>query len=240
MVALVQAKDYGEYVDLMYPTVIEEAGGRQEMIEAIRQARLGIAERGGKILEYSAGEPGDAVVSADKVFAVVPTVTKLDTPVSSITTHGYLLAISTDNGATWTFLDNSELTAGRTYLLVPDLPRSLKFPPDEAPVVVHKPAPEPSPPVAPPSRSALQIKTIEVANAMVAGAYHEFVADLYRPLVAGLGGPDKAATSFQRAFWSQHDAGRMMASSVEVDEPGADHFFALCAPRFCGYVAGSR
>lgn len=197
--ALYQARDYDEYVDRMYPTAIKEAGGRQEMIESIRQGRLDLAARGVEIPELSVGEPGDAMVSGSKVFAIVPTVMKIDTPTSSITTRGYFLAISTDKGATWKFLDNSMLTAERTHLLVPDLPRGLRFPKDEAPVVVKKPTPQPHPPAGSSSRNALQIETIAVANALIGGAYHEFVAGLYPPVVAVLGGPDKAAAFSRNA-----------------------------------------
>lgn len=244
-VALYQARDYGQLVDRMYPTVLEEAGGRQELIESFRQERLEVAERGGEILEYSVGEPGDAAISGGKIFAIVPTVTKLDTPVSSITTHGYLLAISTDHGATWKFLVGSTLIPGRTYLLVPDLPSGLKFPPDEAPVVVKKPTPEPHPPTGSPSRSALQIEAIAVANASTAGAYHEFVAGLYPPMVAALGGPDKTAAFFRNAYWKLHNAGRMTASSVEVDDPGefatqGDRTFAVVPVTYRGENAKQK
>ena len=223
MERLARSKEYSEYADMIYPTVIKEAGGQYQFIEATRQVSRNAAEHDVKILGIDVGEPGDAVESEGKIFAIVPTVTRIDTPTATMTEKGYLLGISSDNGATWKFIVADKLDGARTYLLVPDLPGGLKFPKDEPRVVVQKTPPEPresATPIPPPSRSALQIKATFVANDLLSGAYHAFVAALFPPMVRVLGGPDKAAAFYAGRMKATRAPGPHLASSVDVEEPG--------------------
>jgi hypothetical protein len=73
-----------------------------------------------------------------KLFSVVPTSTTMTgtaTADARITQKSFMLAISTNNGKTWTFVDGSTLTPAMLSKLIPDLPPELKLPPPQAPMI---------------------------------------------------------------------------------------------------------
>ena len=126
--------DYAKIADLTHPKVVEENGGREKMIATMKDAMegvksKGIAFRGGKV------DPPTGFASAGgEMFTVVPFSLELTMPGQKITQRTFVIGVSGDRGQTWTFL-NGDLGEAQVKLLLPNLPKELKLPRNQPPVV---------------------------------------------------------------------------------------------------------
>jgi hypothetical protein len=130
--------DYSRVVELTYPKVVEMIGGREKMIETLRRGTEGMKAQGSAILGAEATEPKDVVASGDKQFAIVSMTVRVRVPDGVLRSKGFLIAISADHGATWTFLDGAGLTKETLPQVLPDFPSQLSLPAPEPPELERK------------------------------------------------------------------------------------------------------
>ena len=130
--------DYSRVVELTYPKLVEMIGGREKMIETIRHGTEDMKAHGGTILGAEATEPKDIVTSGDNQFTIVSMTVRVQVPDGVLRSKGFLIAISADRGATWTFLDGAGLTKETLPQILPDFPSQLSLPTIEQPVLEPK------------------------------------------------------------------------------------------------------
>ena len=128
-------KDYGKVVDLTYPKMVELAGGREKMLaETIREVQSMEAE-GVQIISSTYAAPSQFVSDSTGIYAVIPVVSKVKATDGIFQTEGTLIAVSTDGGQSWTFVDASGKDQTELKKVLPNLDR-FNLPPDKAPVKV--------------------------------------------------------------------------------------------------------
>jgi hypothetical protein len=133
------AGNYQRVADLTYPKLVEMAGGRDKVIEALRGESENLKAHGGAVLGAEVSEPSKVVTVGDKQFAIVPMVMRVQGPKGSLRANGFLIGISSDRRSTWTFIDGTQVTKEKLAQLVPDFPTQLSLPtPPEHPVVEVK------------------------------------------------------------------------------------------------------
>jgi hypothetical protein len=130
--------DYKALVDLTFPKVVELMGGRKKMIELLRRGTEEMKKQGSAILSAEVAEPKEVIKSGKRRFAIVPMTVRMKVPEGTMRSQGYLLAISMDEGKTWTFIDGSGLTKEKLAQLLPDAPSQLTLPSKEEPVLDSK------------------------------------------------------------------------------------------------------
>lgn len=130
-----QQGDFETIVRLTYPKVVEMLGGKEKMISVIQAGMEGMQSRGMKITSITTGEPGPVTVSGDKMYSIVPTSMVITAPDAKMSQNSYLLAVSSDKGATWQFLDGTGINPGSIKLVLPDFPADFKLPEKEQPKV---------------------------------------------------------------------------------------------------------
>lgn len=135
--AALAAGNYGRVADLTYPKVVEMAGGREKVIDALRNGSAGIKAHGSAILPSEVNEPNEIVTVADKEFAIVPYTMRMKGANKTVQAKCFLIAISSDDGRTWTFIDGGP-TKQQLSELVPDFPPKLSLPTCEQPVLEPK------------------------------------------------------------------------------------------------------
>lgn len=124
--------DYERMADLTWPGVVEEAGGREELIELLRGAAEDFKRKGVSVGAVRIDAPGVMVADGAHTFAVLPTATGATTPRGKLAGRSFLLAISTDGGRNWQFVEGAGLvTPAERAEFVPKLPQALSFPPHE-------------------------------------------------------------------------------------------------------------
>jgi hypothetical protein len=126
--------NYERVADLTYSKVLEIAGGREKVIDALRQGSAGINAHGDVILPSEVNEPNEIVTVADKEFAILPYTMRMKAANRTLHTKCFLIAISSDDGRTWTFIDGGPTRQDLTQL-VPDFPAKLPLPTCKQPVL---------------------------------------------------------------------------------------------------------
>lgn len=123
--------------DQTYPGLIALFGGHRRAVAAMKAGMNETRAKGLRVVAFDFGEPSRPISSNGKLISVVPTTTTmaLAKPKARITQKSFMLAISVDNGATWTFIEGSKLTPEFLAKLIPDLPSNFRLPKTEPPVV---------------------------------------------------------------------------------------------------------
>jgi hypothetical protein len=126
--------DYAKIADLTHPKVVEESGGREKMIATMKDTMEGLKSRG-IVFRGAKVDPPTEFASADgEMFTVVPFSLEITTPGQKITQRTFVIGVSGDRGQTWTFI-NGDLGEAQVKLLLPNLPKELKLPRNQPPVV---------------------------------------------------------------------------------------------------------
>ena len=127
--------DYGKVADLTHPKVVAEIGGKQKMIDTLTTGVAQMKAQHFSLVSYKAQAPPEILGSGADRMAVLPTAMEMTTPKGKLKQKSYLLGISSDAGRNWTFVDGSEMTAEKLKFVVPNPPKDLKLPGQQAPVM---------------------------------------------------------------------------------------------------------
>ena len=119
---------YGKLVDLMYPKVVSLGGGRDKIIDFLKRGADEMSQQGYKFGNADMGPASEPVAGGDKLFSVVPQTIRMTGPNVKVEQTSYLLAISSDKGKTWTFVDGAGVKPDVIKQLFPELPASLVLP----------------------------------------------------------------------------------------------------------------
>lgn len=129
-------KDYARVIDLTYPKMVEYAGGREKMLAETTSEIQSMEAEGVHILSSTYASPSQFVRDATGIYAVIPVVSKVKATDGVFQTEGTLIAVSTDGGQNWTFVDASGKDHAELKKVLPNLER-FNLPPEKAPVKVE-------------------------------------------------------------------------------------------------------
>jgi hypothetical protein len=128
------AGDFPSVADRTYPALVEFMGGREKLIAASADAMKTFKARGFAIQSVKASAPAQSLSEGEKTYAVVPTTMQVTAPGEDFEAKSYLLAISSDQGKTWTFMDGGNLVDPKIReKLLGKFPEKLKLPVIEKP-----------------------------------------------------------------------------------------------------------
>src|SRR5439155_27208216 len=99
--------DHGKLMDHTYDGVIKQLGGREKAIAAIDAVTQALKAQGITVKSFKVGEPGDFLSEGGNTFVVVPTVMEMTFPGGKAIGKSYVLAISSDGGKSWKFVDGA-------------------------------------------------------------------------------------------------------------------------------------
>jgi len=129
-------KDYLKVLELTYPKVIEAGGGREKMLASMQDELKTMETEGVVFLSTTPGAPTNFVHDAGSIYAVVPITSKIKAQAGVFQTESTLIGVSSDAGATWTFIDAAGEDEKKLRMLLPNTLDKLKLPPDKPPVKV--------------------------------------------------------------------------------------------------------
>ena len=124
-------EDFGKLVDFTYPKVVEMAGGREKMIELAKTSMANMKKAGYIVKGNAIAAPTGIADGGDSIFAIVPETTEMTVPAGKVTRKSYLIAISSNEGSTWTFVDGAGVDEKNLKTFLPDFPDELKLPPPQ-------------------------------------------------------------------------------------------------------------
>ena len=132
--AMVDGK-FDRVIALTYPKLVDAMGGKDAALDATKKQMSAMKDQGVKIVSCEADDPGEVISGGGKDYCVVPTEMVLKTPKAKVTVKSYFLAISSDKGKSWTYIDGSGLTDEMKGHVLPDLPSTVKLPAKQEPSV---------------------------------------------------------------------------------------------------------
>jgi hypothetical protein len=129
-------RDFGRMIDLTYPKAVEAAGGRDRMIEVLTKGMKEMETEGVVMLSSTAGAPTQIVRASGSIYAVLPTTLRARAQDGVFQTESSMIGISSDNGATWTFIDAGGKDQKELRGFLPDVVDKLNLPPEKPPVKI--------------------------------------------------------------------------------------------------------
>ena len=129
-------RDFARMVDLTYPKVIEAAGGRDKMVSALTKGMKEMETEGVVVLSSTAGAPTQIIQVSGSVYAVIPTTLKVKAQDGIFQTESSMIGISSDGGASWTFIDAGGKDRTELKSLLPGVGDKLSLPPEREPVKI--------------------------------------------------------------------------------------------------------
>lgn len=133
-----QEGNFDVMVDQTYPGLVAQLGGRRQAIATMKAAMSEMHAKGYQFGGLEFDEPDPPVGSNGQLFAVVPETVTVATRDATFTQESYMLAISQDDGVTWTFIDGTTLTPALVAQLFPNFPKSLKLPKQTQPTIKRR------------------------------------------------------------------------------------------------------
>jgi hypothetical protein len=130
---LIEGK-YAELAACTLPKLIEQIGGAQKMIDILTKGRAQMRSDGADFEAVRVEPPQRLVAGGRETYAIVPTRLTLKVEGGKLLKKSFLLAVSTDKGKTWKFLDGANLDAAKLKIMLPAVPPELTLPPREEPI----------------------------------------------------------------------------------------------------------
>ncbi|GAA4382826.1 hypothetical protein [Hymenobacter koreensis] len=119
--------DFETFADFIHPDVLRVAGGADVLAKKLRKDMEEMSSQGVQV-KISHGVPS-RIVSVDRELqCTVPQTSDFQMGANTKTVQSTLLAVSTDGGKTWAFLDTAGKDWENVRRLVPNLSREIVLP----------------------------------------------------------------------------------------------------------------
>ncbi len=120
--------DYKTVIALTYPKLIEYSGGRDTMQKLITNRIEGLKKQGVIAFDGYVDAPGKLHDAGGQIHCLIPEVVTMKMFNGRYVNRTYLLAISDDNGKSWTFMDVGKMPLNLLQRLVPKYNLDLNIP----------------------------------------------------------------------------------------------------------------
>ena len=130
------AGDLDRLADKTHPRVVEMIGGREKFRKAIEDGFADMKAKGQEFHSLTVGKPEKLVRSNFSLFAIIPQRLVFKTPQGKLWHEGCLIAVSSDEGRTWTFVDGAGAAKGNIEIVLPDFPKDLQIPKFKKPQLI--------------------------------------------------------------------------------------------------------
>jgi hypothetical protein len=127
--------DYKILVDHMYPKLIQMMGGREKMLSMADTSMTKLKTQGIIFESATIGSPGKFYKAGAEIHCLVPETITIKLPSGHLVAQSNLLAVSSDGGKNWTFIDLNKNTIDEIPKIFPFFNNDLKIPEPSQPVV---------------------------------------------------------------------------------------------------------
>ncbi|TDQ09769.1 hypothetical protein [Pedobacter metabolipauper] len=117
--------DYTTAINCMYPPAVKMGGGKQAMIALLKKTMEDLEKDGQGFKSASNGEPGEVYRSGKELHSVVPQYMEMKYKDGYLSFTTSMLAVSQDEGKTWTFVSAGNIEPERLKKMFPALNKNL-------------------------------------------------------------------------------------------------------------------
>ena len=129
-------RDYRAFSKFMNPALINESGGSANIEAALVKVDEAMRSKGVKVLRIDFGAPSKIVRQGKELQCTLQQQTDFQLPSGKIRSTSTLIAVSADNGASWTFIDTSTKDMQAIRTMLPNLSNTIQIPPAGPPVSI--------------------------------------------------------------------------------------------------------
>ncbi|RXK83244.1 hypothetical protein [Filimonas effusa] len=127
--------DLKTFVLYTYPSIVKSMGGAPKMIEVVKKGIDEMKEKGINFEKVTFGEPAQMVMYGKEWQTTIAQHIEIKMPEGILQNTSTLIAISSDNGVNWTFVDASGKDITSLRKILPNLNPAIKIPPRQRPVL---------------------------------------------------------------------------------------------------------
>ena len=129
--------DFEKVIDFTYPKLVSLLGGREAAIAAMKQESSEMLSDNMQLVSNTVGEPRDFVQVEGERYAIDPNTMQIRVPEGMLVGEAFMIAVSTDGGQNWTFVDSGGGNANPKLLrdLFPTAADRLRIPETKPPVL---------------------------------------------------------------------------------------------------------
>ena len=122
-------KDWKKVLTLTSPRLIDFIGGEQKMLLDIKRSDIKLKNSGLKLVSFELSKPlQEYKTSEGDIFCAVPARLCFKGEVSKLYSEAPILAISSDEGLTWSFISVAEINRIDLVNIFPLFPKEMKLP----------------------------------------------------------------------------------------------------------------
>jgi hypothetical protein len=122
-------RDFETFESFAYPKVVEVFGGKQGFIQTVSSSFTPDV-----VLEkVTNGEPSKIITAGNELQAVLPQTLEIKIKDGTLVSEGLLIAISSNNGKSWYFIDTGGNSLDKIRTQLPNISADLVLPPLDKP-----------------------------------------------------------------------------------------------------------
>jgi len=99
--------DYEKFASFVYPDILYLMGGKDEMIQTIKDGQNAMNEQGYGLMSILISEPSEMIDTAGELQCTIKQTMEMKAPGGRLVSLSTLVAVSKDSGKTWFFIDAS-------------------------------------------------------------------------------------------------------------------------------------
>jgi len=131
-------KDFEKHVDYTVSYVVDLAGGRDLMIDNVKSMYEMMTQGGTQYESINALEPGEIITAGKELHAILPQTVINKYGDARFSKTGYFLAVSQNEGKSWTFLDLEPYDSESIKAFVISWSGDLEIPEVEMPQLIEE------------------------------------------------------------------------------------------------------
>lgn len=123
-----QKGQWDKVLDLTYPEIVAKNGGRDNMISQAIQFDQTMLQRGFILKKAELSSPLNEYKGGNIIMCVVPMRLTFEGPLGKLYSESSLLAVSDDEGQSWTYIDMAQIQVSQLVEIFPEIPSDLDIP----------------------------------------------------------------------------------------------------------------
>jgi len=128
--------DFSVFSQYMHPKIVDFAGGKEKMKIKMDSADAAMKQFGVSFKKILIGDPGEVIPYKNELQCVLPQTTTMKMALGELIVETSLVAISTDKGKNWYFIDTNVYKADKLKSILPDLSPKLVIPAQKQPQLI--------------------------------------------------------------------------------------------------------
>jgi hypothetical protein len=127
-------KDYVTFANYIYPLILKSMGGQAKMADVLKKSIDDMESQGMSITSITFAEPSAILKSGKELQAAIAQHTEIKLQKGRLVSTSTLIAVSSDNGTDWKFIDTSNKDLATLRKALPNLSSAMVIPPQQAPL----------------------------------------------------------------------------------------------------------